>query len=222
MAINKRLIKSNDEGGSINPADFFGDGSAIRYYPFDGTKIDETGTLNPVSSSNTFGTGRYGQALFLGGSTTITSNSLSYGTTLTEINSFSTPFTVSVWVKHTAQKRNIIWNTSRSSLGSNGFELTADNKVQFGTNNVFLTTGTYPINNWINIVSVWNGTNCIGYVNSAYIGSASQGAVGNVYDYFGYWSSNIGLYGYIDNVRVFNRVINQSEVNQLYAEPTYS
>lgn len=200
----------------------------LACYPFSGSISDFSGNnLNGSSSSSLFTTDRFGianRALLINDSTNyvnITYNSL-------KVNQF----TYSVWVN----VQNLPSATiSIISLGNNimdqaillgpgiGFGLASYNSD--GTYSSSVTSGSSPtVNTWYHVVMVRNTTTVSLYVNGNF--TASTSIAGKIP---GYGSSNYAAYigrrtgsvpqyfkGKIDDVRMFNRALTQSEITQLY------
>jgi hypothetical protein len=151
------------------------------------------------------------------------------------------PRTLSTWVKFTSdpltsaqwliERSNatlatywLWWNGDNSfSLGDN--TLVCGHRITNGTGEQIANTWTPVANTWYHVSCVYDGSQLIEYVNGVLLGSAGS-ATGSVTDetssartlQFGRRIATGGnnLNGSLDDVRIYSRALNASEVDQLY------
>ena len=206
-------------------ADFFGDGSNIATYLFDGNCNDETGNYNGTPINITYTKGKFDQAAVFNGS-----NSLSYSTLPTGLKTYKCLVTISCWAKTTnsTEKQLImIGDSTKFIYGMNcsGFGMNINN----GTT-AYVLAGTSNIvtdNIWHHYVGIYDGISSYFYIDGILKATSSVVST-NGLDGNGINGLNIGCLstnyptsyfnGQIDNVRIFNRALNQREVLELYNE----
>jgi prepilin-type N-terminal cleavage/methylation domain-containing protein len=214
-------------------------------------KMDEnTGTTAADSSGNGntgtliasfWQTGKYGSSL----------NALTTGTyadiaQVSVLNPVIPEMTITSWIYVTAyndpalnQYQTVIEgsgnlnNANGYYLGFNGFGSVFRWSVGNGTSydaQVLIPETDIPLNQWVQVVGVINSSNAYVYVNGILRGSDTHAMTNIAY---GVYPIRIGrlsytngtthaLNGYIDDVRIYNRALNQDEVSALYnyAPPT--
>jgi len=210
---------ANDTGlvqDIIDTVDILGDGSLTDYYKLDGTLTNEkSGGTSLQSGSSTFGSSILGQALYLNGGQTASQTSTSYGSM-----NITGSYTMSCYFKATTGgKRNIIWYVDNIGGRSSIVEFGSDNKLYFGyagASGAFVSSNTYSANTWYHLAVSFNASTgaIVGYVNGQSIGSGTGNTTTGSTQCFGHGS--VGLTGYIDQVRIFNKVISSSEAITLY------
>ena len=191
---------------------FFNDDSTLATYKLNGYLGDDSGKSVPLqSASSTYGSGVFDQALYLTGGQTASQTSTSYGSM-----NITGSYTVSFWFKATTGgKRNLIWYVD--NIGYNGqIEFGSDNRLYFG--GATITSQTYSVNTWYHIVMSFNISNGFiqAYVDGQNIGSRTLPSSSGSTQCFGHGA--VGLTGYIDQVRIFDRILDSGEVTQLYNE----
>jgi hypothetical protein len=206
---------ANDTGSNadtVDTADIFEDNSIIDFYKFDGNtqSANNAPFYSLQTTSTTYGDGILGQSLYLNGSQTASLTANTYGTmNLTGSYSLSLYFNAT-----TASKRNIIWYLEQINGYSSGIEFGSDNKLYFG--GAAITSQTYSANTWYNIVISFDASNGLikAYVDGQLLGSRTGNTATGSTQCFGHGA--VGLTGYIDQVRFFNEVIDDSEAAELY------
>ena len=206
---------ANDTGtvaSTVDTVDIFGDGSIDDYYKLDGVFTNEViGGTSLQSGSSTFGDGILGQALYLSGAQTASQTSTSYGSM-----NITGSYSISFYFKATVgSKRNLIWYHGNNNGYNNQIELSSDNRLYFGAGTI--TSQTYSANAWYHIAASFNSSNGLitAYVNGQPIGTRTAPTVGaDSNQCFGHGS--VGLTGYIDQVRIFNKIISDSDAATLY------
>jgi hypothetical protein len=225
MSINGRLINTTipSAGGStctLDTVDIFNDGTCTGLFQFNSALTDLAGNGDLLSGSSTYGDGRFGDSIYLNGTQTASRTLTAYG----KLN-LNTTYSVSFWFKATTiSKRNILLYIDDTSLitAENSVELSTDNKVRWGGWDVsyaFITPFTLNANQWYHCVSTYdNATNTVtGYLDGKLIGSATcPNTAGSNASCFAH--GGVGLTGYLEQARIFTKVLDQSEVSQLYGE----
>ena len=195
-----------------------------------------TGTLNNFSQTTSPAIGKIGQALKFNGSSSYISqsNSLAKG---------QTNLTVSAWVKPAAAADYsvIYFEPTAGGVGQSrvALFLMAARTIEFGgrvaaqePTGAFtgqLTTGTVSLNKWTHVVGVWNtNANTISiYFNGVLqsitaVGAGTPGAFATTNpnasfpQRIGYDGGDAVFNGLIDDVRIYNRALSASEVQELY------
>jgi hypothetical protein len=145
------------------------------------------------------------------------------GTQFEDINYNNTGYTNSIWINaNSIISGRRLWDMS----GRNVVETTTTNRIRYGLYDSswhYATTDTLELNRWYNIVSIWNTTHMLIYVDGEIIDTTSQTnfatisglgrgtAIGSEWD-------GIGLHfnGSIDDVLIFNRSLSSEEILRLY------
>lgn len=216
----------------LNKIDPFLDGSGKSLYRFEDNALDESGNYNLTALTNVaYESGRFGRGVR---ATAPTNAALptTYNTT---------NFTVSLWVKENIQAIKYLFefkagntsvynqfsfannvNTNRVSVFLYSYLSNIQNTVTFGTN-VYTTHGINfagtpvagKLSEWYMVTATYDGAILKAYENGVLIGSAN---IGNGWSLTGGVTSRLS-YGSgesIDQIRVFNRALTQSEVTALY------
>ncbi|MFC1756464.1 LamG domain-containing protein [Patescibacteria group bacterium] len=139
----------------------------------------------------------------------------------------SSSFSISTWIKRDAQSKAYpaiyidgLWRLSFGLRNDGGGTA---NTLEMWFNNAVgrRSTGVIPQNEWTHIGATWNGTNLIFYINGA------EDSTTSAINYSGHTTSYIGSHpgdgdsstrydGKIDDLRLYNRAITSSEMEQLY------
>ena len=212
-------------GGTVDTLDILDDSSCIALYPLDGNANDLSGNYSGTPTDVSYGVGEFDLAGVFNGST-------SYITTPLSLSN-SGAFSFSVWINPTLHTGYIL-NTSTGAGTSRGIVLVAfsDNTLEYKfhnlSNNYFQIFGNYVENTWNHVVVTFdNTTNTNGakmYVNgSVVVQGRSTGinnfthntnlALGKALEFEGAYFN-----GSIDQLRYFNKALNQGEVTTLYNE----
>ena len=112
-------------------------------------------------------------------------------------------------------------------MGYAGVAVRNNNKIWFivrdyaGDAQTIMSAGNYTINQWYHVVGVYNGTDLVIFVNGVEENrEAFTGTLGTSTDVLtiGYQEQNSRYYfnGTIDEVMIFNRSLNSSEIQALY------
>jgi len=197
-------------GGTVDTLDILDDSSCIALYPLDGNANDLSGNYSGTPTNVSYGVGEFDLAgVFNGSSSRILSNV-----------GMGVDHSVSLWIKFnsisSAQKEFLDWSdtsTGRTlrlnTYNSNQIRFSTD-VDQFYYNGV--TTGV-----WYHLVYSGDGK-C--FVNSSLVATLAEDT-STTGDYF-YLGSNHDLNRFsdcsIDQVRIFNKALNSTEVTTLYNE----
>ena len=207
----------------------------VAYYPFSGNANDESGNGN---NGTIYGaeltTDRFGNtnsAYYFNG------NSLISASNSTSLNTATSQITISSWVNVenivTSDVQNIV-NKMGSASTKDGYTLEINypqsgiNDPTFAIYNPIVTWINSPtpieINNWAHVVAVYNGSEMKIYFNGTL--DKSTPASGNITN----GSTDLGIgartissdrnyfHGKLDDVRIYNRALAESEILQLYHE----
>lgn len=211
-----------DNDTTIEPAyeaDFFGDGSNIATYLFDGNLNDENGTYNGTATGITYGEGKVGQAAVFDGT----------GTFRSKINlSGYTSYTMSAWVKKPTTTSTFSMGQGVNASGqrcefvwyANGYLY-----AECGSDPNIFNNYLPPVNdtNWHHILYTFNNgiTNMYfdGVLLSLVSSSGTLSTTVPIFtneDFIIGLRYNISIVSHVDQVRIFNRALNQNEVTALY------
>ncbi len=203
----------------------------VAYYPFDGNANDASGnSKNGVAAGVTSTTNRFG----------VTASAYQFGpadaaVTVASLASTNlTALTLSAWVKPTALVENYIinkWEAFDSSLADYNLCLLSDQRVLFGNGRhgsaqAITTTSSLSLGQWYHIVATVDSAGAA----TIWVDGVSR-AAGNILPLvppaavpvrIGQEVTSGGgiidsFDGCIDDVRIYNRALSQSEVQQLYA-----
>ncbi len=189
----------------------------VAYYPFNGNANDESGnshngTVNGASlTTDRFG--ETGKAYSLNG----VNNFISLGSWF----NFN-DFTVSIWVEADVQAGHAALLDNGHSGSYNwvcqAITQFASNGYEFGG----VPTFYLPTGSWAHLVLQSSGTTKKVFVNGQLAGEASASInyalTPNLN--FGYWAHDNARYwkGLLDNIRIYNRALSETEINTLYHE----
>jgi len=208
---------SGGGGGSsgVSTFDFFQDNSAVALWQFDGNANDTGGTYNGTwGGTAQYGTGRHGQAAYFDGSNAVHSFGLS------DTNG---DWTWSLWLKPTQfTLYNEFFSVNGSSIGSDA-QILLNNGI-FDWWNAFLRdTVSLSLNTWVNIAVTKSGSDFTYYKNGTSTDTTTSAdtlfKLSNlIIGGDGTTGGGEPYYGYIDQVRIFNRALTASEISSLYNE----
>ena len=214
MSIISSLVFDEE---TANVVDFFNDGSGVALYKFNNNATEESGIYNGTERSVTYETGKYGNAVKFAG----TSASYISGVPARASNQDEA---VSFWIKFSSTSVQELWGNNGTSTSLSIFRLfyTATSWIisPKGTSSNFiptvpsLSTGVFH-----HIVIMHNSTGYITiYINNTFIVTSSTAYPG-IFDklYFGRGRDNY-CSAAVDQLRIFNKILNATEVSQLYTE----
>ena len=227
--MNNRLINTKVAGGGgctdiVDNYDPFG-GNGVALYQLNGNANDVSGNYNGTASNVTYGTGVFGQAgVFNGSSSRIDLPSLGG-------ISPSSDFTISCWVNAGNQSGGD--NTIVTIWDNTNLELRVDESLSNTVRVVYYSGGfagvnssfTLTENEWTHITVTYKfGIGFTFYKNSIssqlYSFTGTLGTTAGTNKIGQYSGDNINAYfiGSIDQVRIFNKALNSTEVTTLYNE----
>jgi hypothetical protein len=200
------------------------------YWSFNGQDVNSTSAYDRSGAGNT-GTltggptrtiGKLGQALSFDGTDDYVSLPTALGVTASG--------TWSAWFKTTSSGNNEIIGKDyfNGSTNSNHRVAVISGQVQFldGTNDVnaytLTSSGTYNDGNWHHMTATW-GSGAKLYIDGVLVASSASNAANNSGTYISIGRNNNEnnsptwyFAGSIDEVRVYNRALSQSEIIALY------
>ncbi|MBF0103063.1 MAG: carboxypeptidase regulatory-like domain-containing protein, partial [Desulfobacterales bacterium] len=208
----------------------------VAYYPFNGNANDASGNANNGTVSGaTLTVDRNGNAnsaySFSGYPNYISLPNLPI--------SGSTPRTISTWGYFTngSYQNQVLFISGRTNI-EEGFAIVFNANKQndiriYFNNNDYSKVSVVNINKWHHIVAIYYGGTLSQSTVQLYIDGIKQelqkdgGGTGSANTYNGNYRLGGGetsnqLYGLIDDVRVYNRALSESEIQQLYTESTTS
>ena len=228
----------------LSTTDPFGDGSQLALYQFNGNANNTNGTNNGiVSGSGGYVTGKFGQAVNMTGATNsyvwslkppAFNQSMCFWVNFSNINFNANPNTA-FYLSTGASSYYYWWyyslnyelSSDKFAFGSfirnsssnynyrfSGYTLTNLNKTGWNFIVATIPSGgntTYSINNSIIATSTFSSG-----VNGGITSLVSDSQIGRVYSN-GVYYSTAGPIG-IDQYRLFNKALSQSEINTLYTE----
>lgn len=221
-----------------NIHDIFGDGSCVATYQLNGNANDLGGNYNGTATNTTYEEGKFGQAAVFDSSTSqkITAPNYLVGDWNTGSKS------VSLWVKTTNTTKTLTlfcettnaynrgygiltYNNGLLVLGYHQTQGANSNQTQHRTN-INISDGY-----WHHITVTGNDSGIQIFVDNVSLNvtkiTGASSSNGNT-DYkfkIGSWELNTTAYkfeGSIDQVRIFNRALTESEINTLYTESRVS
>ncbi len=189
-------------------ADF--NSSLVAHYTFDGNTNDGAGSNNGTASGGpTYTTGKIGQGLSLDGSDD--------KITFTAFNVPSS-FTISTWVNPgSSQSRDWSQILGEVNTGSGLHYKRGANKISYYfSGGDHLTNGSLNAGQWHHVALVQNSGNYTFYINGSADASGTGGVSFNPYIIgHNHWGETFA--GSLDDMRIYNRALDSSEVSQLYA-----
>lgn len=221
-----------------NKSDFFGDNSNIATYLFDGTANDARGTYNGTATSVTYAVSGLGQCVVFSGASDASRIALKSWDGVGD-------FSISLWVsKDRALIGEAIFGRYSPSYSTGGdfFGLLTEADGTWGFTNEY-GKGLYvgasgstaddkiTLNTWTHLIVTITGATVSLYTNGklsaqststnwatgARVKSTSSLYLGQPYVPDASTAHNM-FKGKIDNVRIFNRGVNQTEATSLYNE----
>jgi hypothetical protein len=198
--------------------------SLVAYYPFDGNANDNSGNGNNGNMYNVVSvTNRYGEnnkALYFNGVSSFVDLGSRSEWTLNQ------DFTVAFWFRaDVIQYGRLCWNGENGNSLSWIIMINQNSKIifeKYGFGDTWLPSVTAPINTWIHVaVQVDNNGMGLIYINGNFIASRLAGpsfTLPNPSTFVIGRRAGGGDYyrGSMDELYVYNRLLNASEIYQLY------
>ena len=216
--------------GTVDTLQVLGDTSCIATYQLDGNANDLSGNYSGQATDVSYGVGEFDLAgVFNGSSSKIDLPNLGISGSATR--------TISAWinVNSLSGNRTIFQYGNASANNRFGFAIestTGKLYVEYYGRDVITTTNQITANTWFHVAATYNGgviqtaTNTKIYVNGSEVTTTTTGTatgVTNTADSnygVGYRRASSSQYfnGSIDQVRIFNKALNSTEVTTLYNE----
>ena len=217
---------------TVDTHDIFGDSSAVATYQLDNDVTDLGGNYDGTPSNITYAAGKFGNAaLFASASDAYIS------TAIVGIFNSTNPFTVSFWMKssgNTGSYGNYLFGNG-DDANSNGYKIgccifiQTDGKLSFSRRDGSAadaridTTSSVADGTMKHIVVMYNGTTKYIFIDKVQnvSGASSLNATNNAMKMGTYsTSADTDEYydGLLDQVRIFNRALTQTEIDTLYLE----
>ena len=206
-------------------------GDAETIYKFEDNINDVTGRNNGGSSNVTYTTGKFNKAASFNGTTSYAYSS----STFSGIN--SSQFSVSCWVKFDTigTNENIIMGRYTYTNSDQQFIIRLSSSSQWQLSKYFgngggeglTTTETASTNTWYHVVSVYDNTKMSIYVDGVLlktqvgtgVANASPTSKLHIGGYEAMPTNDPGrMDGLIDQIRIYNGVLGQAQVTELYNE----
>lgn len=204
----------------VDNPDPFGDSSGVALYQLNGDATDESGNYNGTASNVTYSTGVFGSCGVFNGISSYVTNAT---------NLMNTIFSVGLWAKGDDTSRIIAISNSNSGANASvnyfGFvggkiEVNLGNGSTNQKDNTSIST-SFSSTTFKHYVLTVDGSNIKVYEDSSLIGTIPQtvAATTGTAFYMGAWGSSFSFFdGSIDQVRIFNKALDSTEVTQIYNE----
>jgi len=218
---------------TLGIVDIFGDNSGVVLYQFDSNADDTGGQYNGTPHSITYENGKFDKCSDYNGND-------SYVDTNFKTSNLNNTYSISAWVKRlTTNTQDAVYTETKATNNSYGTH------INFKGDGTSISAGHFKnvggdfdnvggdisgyissMTDWIHIVFTRdNGNEHKLYINGQLFNTVSCANVTNGSSYTGklganpdYTAMNRYLKGSIDQVRIFNRPLTDSEANQLYNE----
>jgi hypothetical protein len=209
----------------------------VGYWPFNGNANDLSGSGNHGTVHNaTLTTDRFGNPnsayQFVGNDNNTVSYIAAYHNNLPAGN---TPRTISVWLTHDTYgvpsgsgndgHPIIAYGTPATNSSNELLFFTTSggvDKVRYGGfNNDLDMPFTYTLSTWYHLVATFDGTTASIYINNSLVGSGNYASWNTVLDslVIGSQTPRTRFHnGKIDDIRIYNRVLDSSEIASLFNE----
>jgi hypothetical protein len=214
--------------GTVDTLDILGDGSCIATYPLDGNANDLSGNYSGTPTDVSYGVGEFDLAGVFNGTSSFIDTNAKIPASLN--------FSVSFWMKSsdTSSGSHYIFSTKGNYL-TNGWLITNDaGYIRYGEGNG-VDNATDQVSPSIVADGSWNHvvvTRAAGGTVNIYVNNSrviTDGSVGTYFMTSSTWANDlhIGRYsggsgvwydGELDQVRIFNKSLNSTEVTTLYNE----
>lgn len=230
--MNEQLLMacSGETGGTpvctglVSSTDPFGDGSLMAKYELDGDVTDTVGSFDGTASNVTYGEGKFGDAGVFSGD-----GYVSGLPTMTEVHSMSFVFKVT-----SSSFMYFIGGVTEQGTSDSMIYVRIAETLTYGVRNdsdgnsrQAVTSGTYNDGNFHSCVATCNGSTMTLYIDSVVV-ATNTNLSGNV-SVTNMMIGNLNargtpenyLTGMVDQMEIYDRVLTESEVYQLYTQSTY-
>jgi hypothetical protein len=202
---------------TLNKVDFFDDGSGKALYMFEDNALDESGNYNGTPTNVTYGSGRFGKC-FAGNGT------IKYITSPRIPSIVGNPLSFCFWFK----TNTIAPAYQQLFVFSDGIAIEPD--ISYGNLRLYVYGSPFEsghieaitANTWYFVSLIFDGSTIKSYINATLklshaMTSITQSSKGN---HIGIYQDHVNfpLNGNIDQVRIFDKALTQSEVTALYNE----
>ena len=213
--------------GTTNTLHILGDGSCVATYPLDGSPADLSGNYNGVQTNVTYPQGYFDLAGSFNGSSSGINLPSSLNTSVIDATG---AFSISMWINANDISTNQYLfcpnNSNNVDLGINTNDRGVGKIVWtiYNTSYSYLiSTTTITTNTWYNIAVTYNNG-----LSELFINGVSQGTItktlleSSIEPTLGYRNTggSVRYNGSIDQVRIFNKALNSTEVGILYNNET--
>ena len=216
----KRLINTQQGGGcTTDTLQILGDTSCVATYRLNGDATDLSGNYNGTATSVTYVAGQFGDAGSFNGSSSILETGYS-------VNFSNTAWTISFWMKSNIADNRYVLGTGNA----NGVAISARGVASttgYGTKAMYLINGGntqigYTIGEWKHFVYTFSGSGTSKGYGNGVLEDTKSSIVLNTGDPIilgKYGLANCCYFdGAIDQLRIFNKEVNSTEVTTLYNE----
>ena len=189
----------------------------IAYYPFNGNANDESGNgNNGTVNGAVLATGRKGGA------------NHAYEFTKGEDDYISIDgvghlayISISLWGK-VISGSNMGWVSKGQGSTQGDYSMKSSTNIAVTTNGTINIQGNATLTDWNHVVYTYDGANARLYINSVLVDtSTSIASLDNNFSSIRlgqYYNSGFSLNGYLDDARIYNRALDQDEIDLLFAE----
>ena len=212
-------------GGQADTLDILGDNSCIATYQLDGNANDLSGNYSGTPTDVSYGVGEFDLAGVFNGSNSGINLPSSLNTSVIDATG---AFSISMWINandvNTIQYLFCSNNSNNVDLGinSNGQGVGKIVWVIYNTSYSYLvSTATITINTWYNIAVTYNNGSSELFINGVSQGTSIKTLLeSSIEPTLGYRNTggSVRFNGSIDQVRIFNKALNSTEVTTLYNE----
>ena len=221
------LPLTKDDGPRPWKVDFFGDGSGVALYTFDGNTKDSGGKYDAIGHNIHYTTGIFGKAIDY-----TSAGPDSYIRTIKKIIRNNKDITISGWINVSGHTGNYlsIWLSDMDdngnskqlalwmSLYDNSRFYIRNDSTYKNNDGISISNGKITYNKWHHIVQVVTSTQMRFYIDGILTDTISRNYFKKYDGYFYIGDRWYHKNHLIDQVRIFNRALNASEINKLYHE----
>ena len=202
----------------LNTVDVFGDGNGLALWQFNNNVSDLSGNYSFSSANVGYTTGKFSQAATLGQYVSATGSGLTTGL----------PLTISFWIKPSSIGYAVGLYINKRSAAANGFSignypgvLGLLNGGGYLGDTIGIARGLKTDSEWYHVAVAITTGGFVAYVNGGESGREVGGVINSSHEIslgykgIGNWNGSASP---IDQMRVFNRILNASEIKSLYEE----
>lgn len=183
----------------------------VAVYKLDGNATDVTGNYNGNLVAGSYVAGKFGQAASFNGSSTY----MTIGNPVA-----SNIYSFSIWIKPTV----VLPSGIGAILGGSGTTLTYyqhnnGSLLIYNGGSYLEATNFFQDTNWVHLVAVSNGSNLLIYRNGALFATLGASITLNSITFGKHPLYAVEYFnGSLDQIRIFNKVLDSTEANTLYNE----